>query len=174
MIDFERGELIPESLRAIVPNLIDVARGIARDGKDIAAMAWAGSSARGEIEIVPIFLARNSDEARMLMIGATRILKADFVFQIQETWGFDAKGKTRAEMDAMRARYGGVRNYPGSYDAITFLLETSLGNWMCSPRIDKRPGSSKQRVFASELTFWFAGFVEGRLTGLLQPLGNAQ
>lgn len=174
MIDFERGELVPESLRVIVTHLIDVARGIARDGKDIAAMAWAGSSARGEIEIVPIFLARNSDEARMLMIGAARILKADFVFQIQEIWSYNSKGKTRAEIEAMHERYGQVRNYPGSYDALGFLLETSLGNWICSPRISKRPGSSKQRVFANELEFMFAGEVSGRLTGLLQPLGTVQ
>jgi hypothetical protein len=172
MLTFEREELIPEPLRLMIESFIGTARGIARKGDDLAPIAWVGNVARGEAIAIPLAAAQDKNAAARMMARTAQAVGADFIFQLQESWMYSAKSKEEA--DALKAKYKSVRDYPGAFDAVWMNLETSVSNWACAPRISKRPGSSKQRVFDEDLIFRCDGHLQGRFVGLLQPIGTAQ
>jgi hypothetical protein len=162
----EYEKLVPSETRAFVDKCVAHARElIQRDGA-LSPIAFVGRFEGGGIAISDL-AAFPKDVAVKVIREAAKQAKADYVLQIDEGWGLHVD--TKEEVDALRSKYGQVKDMPGRVDMVTFLFQTYAGQFSAMPL---REPFGETFTFG-EVSFRLADHAEGSFMGLLPTRGKA-
>lgn len=162
---------IPTRYREEVDPLIAHARNLLEKGESLAALAFVGNLATGEV--IPMVLDDSSENAKDRSTHAISLtagmMEADFIFQVREAWMLPQKYVMRHE--EILEKYGSIGASPYGQDVVAFSLETTHGTWIATSPIKPKPPSKKRRTFGS-VEFAHMPEVQGRFVGLLPAKQN--
>ena len=162
---------IPTRYREKIDPLIAHARSLLEKGESLAALAFVGNLATGEV--IPMMLDDGSESAKDSSTHAISLtagmMEADFIFQVREAWRLPQKYVLRQE--EIMETYGSIGASPYWQDVVAFSLETTHGTWIATPPIKPKPPSKKRRTFGS-VEFAHMPEVQGRFVGLLPTKQN--
>lgn len=162
----EYEKLVPHETRAFVDALVAHARELMQRDGALSPIAFTGKFGGGGIAIDKLAVLPK-DVAAKVIREAAKQAKADYILHIDEGWSFETD--TKESVDAMRAKYGQVKDMPGRIDVVTFHFETYAGQFLAMP---KREPFGETFTFG-EPEFRLAPRAEGRFMGLLPTRGKA-
>lgn len=162
----EYEKLVPSEARSFVAMCVEHARELLQRDGMLTPIAFVGKF-DGDITAVASLAAFPKNVAAKVITLAAKHADADFILHIDEGWGLHVDSEK--EVDALRAKYGEVKNMPGRVDMVTFMFQTYAGQFTAMPL---REPFGKTFTFGA-VSFRLAQQGEGTFLGLLPTRGKA-
>ena len=165
MTEYEK--LVPLEVREFVFVFIEQARAALKKDGYLTPVAVVGQFG-GATEIIGGLGNMPKDVSVALIRKRAARINADFTLFVDEIWM--KAFTTETETEDARKEYGEVRNMPGRIDAVMFMVETHIGQFVGNA---VREGKEGAYTFG-EVKFDFMQAASGRYVGLLPPRGAKQ